>query len=155
MVGGNGSFYSQKYKNQQIEQNSMVLELRPNFGYFLVNNFAIGVSPQLIYINTKESESPASFGYGAGLYVRYYLLKSDKKINVLTQVGYTVSGSNNEDSTGTILDVKAGPVFFFNPKVALEITLNYNSNNLSSSTTVDMIRLGVGFQIHLEKTKKL
>lgn len=154
MVGGSGSFYSQKYEILQMVQNSVVLELRPNVGYFLVDNFALGISPQFTYVNSKESESSAAIGYGTGLYARYYLLKSTKKVNILTQVGYTIFGSNSE-STTTKIDLKAGPVFFFNPKVALEITLNYNKSHLSSTTTIELLSLGVGFQIHLDKIKKL
>ena len=151
MVGGNGSFYSAQLKNENTNtsSNSIGLELRPNLGYFVIDKFAVGITPLIAYNKPENGNSVTS--YGIGPYARYYLLKTENKINVLTQVGYAYSGSNNSNNKSTALDFKAGPVVYFNNSVAFEMTINYNINNLNSSTTYNILSIGLGFQIHLEK----
>jgi len=151
LVGGTGSFYSAQLKddNNNTNSNSIGLEIRPNLGYFVMDKFAIGITPLIAYNKPENGSSVTS--YGIGPYARYYLLKSDKRVNVLTHVGYSFSGSNNSSSKSTALDFKAGPVVYFNSSVAFEMTINYNINNLNSSTTYNILSLGLGLQIHLEK----
>lgn len=151
LVGGTGSFYSAQLKDDSnnTNSNSIGLEIRPNLGYFVMDKFAIGITPLIAYNKPENGSSVTS--YGIGPYARYYLLKSDKRVNVLTHVGYSFSGSNNSSSKSTALDFKAGPVVYFNSSVAFEMTINYNINNLNSSTTYNILSLGMGLQIHLEK----
>lgn len=148
MVGGSGSFYSTNLKDQNTDSKTIGLELRPNVGYFLADKFAMGVSPLFAY-GKPEGNSPVT-SYGVGLYTRYYLLNPEKTFNILTHVGYNYSKSSNSDSKGTSLDLRVGPAIYFNSSVALEMTLNYNSSK-QSSTTYNIISVGLGFQIHLEK----
>lgn len=148
MVGGSGSFYSANLKDQNSDSKSIGLELRPNVGYFLVDKFAVGISPLLAY--NKPEDGSSAINYGIGLYSRYYLLNTERRVNILTHIGYSYFKSSNSDSKSTALDLKAGPVIYFNSSVALEMTLNYNSNQ-QSSTTYNILSIGLGFQIHLEK----
>lgn len=148
MVGGSGSFYSANFKDQNFDSKSIGLELRPNIGYFLADKFAVGISPLLGYNKPEGSTSVTS--YGIGLYSRYYLLNTDRRVNILTHLGYSYFTSSNSMSKSTAVDLKAGPVVYFNSSVALEMTLNYNSNQ-QSSTTYNILSIGLGFQIHLEK----
>lgn len=151
LVGGTGNFYSAQLKDDSnnTNSNSIGLEFRPNLGYFVMDKFAVGITPLIAYNKPENGSSVTS--YGIGPYVRYYLLKSDKRVNVLTHVGYSFSGSNNSSNKSTSLDFKAGPVVYFNSSVAFEITINYNINNLNSSTTYNILSAGLGLQIHLEK----
>ena len=149
MTGGNASFYSIQLKDENTTTKSVGLELRPNIGYFIIDKLAIGITPLLAY-NKTENSSPVT-SYGVGPYVRYYLLKPENRINVLSHIGYSYYGNNNSNSKNTAIDLKAGPVIYFNSSVALEMTINYNINNLNSSTTYNILSIGLGFQIHLEK----
>ena len=150
MVGGTGSFYNYQLKENKINTNSGIgMELRPNLGYFIVDKFAIGISPLLAYSKPENGSSVTSFGVGP--YIRYYILNPEKRINILTHAGYAYSGSNNSNDNSTAFDFKAGPVIFFNSSVALEMTLNYNLNKLNSTTNYNIFSLGLGFQIHLER----
>ncbi len=149
MVGGTGSFYSAQLKDNNMTSSSIGLELRPNLGLFVIDKFALGITPLFAYNKTENNSSVIS--YGIGPYARYYFLKPENRINVLTHVGYSYYGNNSTNDTSSALDFKAGPVLFFNSSVALEMTLNYNLNNLDSSTKYNIFSLGLGFQIHLEK----
>ncbi len=148
MVGGSGSFYSANLKDQNTDSKTIGLELRPNVGYFLADKFTIGISPLFGY--GKPEKNSSVINYGIGLYTRYYLLDPEKTVNILTHVGYSYSRSNNSEYKSTSLDLRAGPAIYFNSSVALEMTLNYNSNK-QSSTTYNILSIGLGFQIHLEK----
>lgn len=149
MVGGTGSFYSSQFKDYTMTNNAIGLELRPNLGYFIIDKFALGVTPLFAYNKPENGNSVIS--YGVGPYARYYFLKTENTVNVLAHVGYSYSGSNNTSNHSTGMDFKAGPIVFFNNSVALEMTINYNLNNLNSSTKYNIFSLGFGFQIHLEK----
>ena len=149
MVGGSGSFYSTQLKDENLNSKGIGLELRPNFGYFIKDKLSIGITPLLAYNKPDNGSSVTS--YGVGPYVRYYLLNTEKRINILTHVGYAYYSSSNSNNKSTALDFKAGPVIYFNSSVALEMTLNYNVNKSSPSTTYNILSLGLGFQIHLEK----
>ncbi len=151
MVGGSGSFYSEDYKNEQFKYKNTVFGLRPNIGYFLINRLALGVSPVITFTKTDVSGTSPVTSYGAGIFTRYYILNPEKKINILTHVGYSLSKSSNSDGTSTILDLRGGPAFFINNSVALEMTLNYQASQLNSTTTVDVLSFALGLQIHLEK----
>jgi hypothetical protein len=57
----------------------------------------------------------------------------------------------------TTYGFKAGPAFFLNPHVALEITAGYQSMKTkgdNSNYTITDFMIGAGFQIHLEPSKK-
>lgn len=153
LVGGSGTFYSEDYKNEQFKYKNTVFGLRPNIGYFLINRLAIGLSPVVTFTKTDGSGNSAVTSYGAGIFTRYYILKPEKKINILTHVGYSLSKSSNSDGNSTILDLRGGPAFFINNSVALEMTLNYQASKLNSTTTVDVLSFAVGLQIHLKNNK--
>ena len=117
-------------------------------GYFINDKFAVGITPLFTYNKTENSNSKIT--YGIGPYARYYLLKTEKRVNVLTHIEYSYNGNDNTNDTSMGFDFKVGPVIFFNSSVALEMTLNYNTNN-QNSATYNIFSLGLGLQIHLEK----
>jgi hypothetical protein len=116
-----------------------------------------------------------SSAIGFSPFLRYYFLKPSKKINVFADGSYMLSfikttsrmyeyiqsGPNPPSLTESRSTSKnqahnftlaGGPVFFINPKVALELTIgysigSYSEGNQSSQTFV----MGAGFQIHLGK----
>jgi hypothetical protein len=149
MVGGTGNFYSYQLKDNNANTNGVGIELRPNLGYFILEKLAVGINPLFAYSKPESGYSVIS--YGIGPYIRYYLLKPEDRVNILTHIGYAFYGSNNSNEKSTALDFKAGPVIYFNSSVALEMTLNYNMNGLNSNTNYNILSIGFGFQIHLEK----
>jgi hypothetical protein len=157
MVGGSGRFVSNSIKTTIKADNTTqtlsgkVLILQPNIGYFLADKFAVGLSPTF-GVNFLADFTETY--YSVGGFSRYYLLKSDKLINVLTQIEYSYSPRLNGRSSSEDLGFKAGPVLYFNNSVALELTLNYNIVKYDddfATSKYNTIIVGIGFQIHLEK----
>lgn len=159
MVGGSGNFSSYENKNisngVEVSYKGIGLNFSPNIGYFFADRIVAGTTIGLGYTKPKDYDS--SFSYGIGPFVRYYFLKEDKKINILTEVNYSFgeskSASNKSHNNG--YGVKAGPAIFFNSSVALELTLEYFHSKLNpqngSGSTANNLQVGLGFQIHLEK----
>jgi hypothetical protein len=159
MVGGSGSYINYSIKSSAngntIDSNNSQLLISPTIGYFVANNFACGLSSNF-GISMPET-GRHSTTYGIGPFARYYFLKPEKMINILTQVGYYYGISNDESKTNNV-DFKAGPVVFFNKSVGLEFTINYSISKYSDSSynsTSRILNIGVGFQIHLEKNEKI
>lgn len=157
MVGGTGNFESNnietniKSSNSTSTQTDKGLLLQPNVGYFLFDKFAVGLSPNLSISYTNENKTTTRYAFGG--FARYYLLKPEKIINIVTQIEYLYSPAQSNGSVEN-LGFKAGPALFFNESVALELTLNYKITNFDSdfsSSKWKTFNIGIGFQIHLKK----
>ena len=155
IVGGTGNFssYETKYSNNgnEVTNKGIGINISPNIGYFFINNLAVGTSIGIGYTKPKDSES--SFGYGFGPFARYYFLKPEKTINILSQVGYYY-GTSSSDTRFNNFNFKVGPVIYFNSSVGLELTIDYSITNNSSQFSENKIKafnVGFGLQIHLEK----
>lgn len=161
MVGGSASFSHSKYESFgdfPSKSKSSGMELNANLGYFVIDNFAVGVSPYFGFSNPEGSNN-SSTAYGIGPFARYYFLPSDKMINVFSQAGYRYGigyAQGKKTGTNNNFDIKAGVVMLFNSSVGLEFTAGYNIYNNKSARGNSRVRgdnfiLGLGFQIHLEK----
>lgn len=157
MVGGSGRFDNTNFETENIstgeisESSSKGFVITPNIGYFIVDKFAVGLTPVFSY---GESENNSIANYGIGSFARYYLLSIDKRINILTQLGYNIIQNNRTNSSGNQFLAKVGPAIFFNSSVAFEATLDYGINKNKSdfsNTTYTSFSISLGFQIHLEK----
>lgn len=156
MMGGSGNFVTSSYKSttntgSSIEGKSSGVNLSPTFGYFVADKLVLGISPGFSYSKTDGGNDQTS--YGAGPFIRYYLLSTEKRLNILTHASYYY-GTGNTDTTANSFNFKAGPAIFLNSSVALEFTLNYDINQIkftSDKSTFRSFSVGVGFQIHLEK----
>lgn len=158
MVGGNGSFSSTSYETTNSDGSTnkgkvSQLAVFPNIGYFIVNNFACGLSGNF-YLSLPEN-GVNSTSFGGGPFVRYYFLKPEKKINILSQVSYYyASNSDSPKSYNRGYNFKAGPVFYINRIVGLELTMDYNNSKISNpynDTTRKDFTVSLGLQIHLKK----
>lgn len=149
MVGGTGYFSNTEVNDENGNElgETFAIGLFPNVGYFLLDNFGTGLIGQFNYGKTKNNDTSSS-SFGIGPFVRYYFLKSDKQINILADTSYVYHNSN---SNGGVYNFKAGPVFYFNSSVGLEVTLGYTSTKFSGEFQSNDFRIGIGFQIHLEK----
>lgn len=109
-------------------------------------------------------------------FARYYFLPSSRKINVFADISYAY-GSNKERSTveqeytspgnppaptssyttiknkSNSFSIAAGPAFFINPKVSVELTAGYSFTKYDGNTNQkgNTFLFGAGFQIHLTK----
>jgi hypothetical protein len=159
LVGGSGSIYNSKAKDESSVTEGSGFNISGNCGYFLIDKFAIGLMPSIGYAKTNGNNDIGK-GFGLSIFTRYYFLKAENRINLFSQLQYGYSSSYNgklNTATGNNFTVKAGPAIYFNSSVALEVTLNYENFKLNSkqgsesTTTFRNLNIGVGFQIHLEK----
>jgi hypothetical protein len=159
MVGGTGNFssYENKFQNNgtEVSNKGIGISISPNIGYFFKDKFAIGSIVSIGYTNPQDFESSTS--YSIGPFVRYYFLKVDNQINLFAEASYLFGESKlgNNKSASNGYGFKAGPVFYFNNSVGLEVTIDYNSTQLlpssSGKSVANNLQIGLGFQIHLEK----
>ncbi len=150
------------------------VQFTPDFGYFFVNNFAAGISLNLV--STHNSADPVSgLSYTGMLFtigplVRYYFYSAaNVKLFVHADAAWgneksSFSGGGSPQNSPaipiSIYEGKAGAAFFLNPIVALEFTAGYQSlmekyseGGYTSKTTVGSVNIGLGFQIYLGRAK--
>ncbi|MBS1933920.1 MAG: hypothetical protein JST96_07960 [Bacteroidetes bacterium] len=125
-------------------------------------------------IDSKYISKTHSYGFSP--FLRYYFLTATHKINILAELNYThsfdasgyssanyvytYSGSNPQYSENLNVDLKktqsnavgiqAGPAFFFNPKVSLDVMIGWQYSK-SDNLTTNSFTVGVGFQVYLKK----
>lgn len=157
LVGGNGYLSSQSQNLRGVNVKGSNLRLSPNVGYFIADKFAAGAR---INFEINKLRYPGvvdnSTRYGIGPFLRYYLLNSEKRVNILTEAFYQYSKttSDNSSSSDNTFRISAGPVIYFNSSVGLEFTLNYEYLKMpETDTDTKKFFLGIGFQIHLESNK--
>jgi len=158
MMGGTGNFNSYKYIYVVDTQRINHLTITPNIGYFFANKIAIGSYVSYGFDDYKGNNAIKYSHYAIGPFFRYYFLKPENKINFLAQVNYGYEeGKANNNRGGKYHNngygIKAGSAIFFNSSVALELTIDYNSTKINSTSDVHLFQVGLGFQIHLEKEK--
>lgn len=157
MVGGNALFASQSQNLGTINAKGINIKLSPNIGYFFIDKFAGGIKTNLSYNKVKYSGAESkTTQFAFGPFLRYYFLKVENRVNILTEGTYLFShsnGNNTASESQNAFTFSAGPVIYFNSSVGIEITLNYEHLN-GVGTSANTIYFGIGFQIHLEKDKK-
>ncbi|MBX2921954.1 MAG: porin family protein [Chitinophagaceae bacterium] len=167
LVGGSGSFSGR----DENSVKSTKLTVSPNAGYFFMDKLAGGLNLVFDHGRTKLSIDQKTSGtsYGISPFVRYYVLPASNKINLFAQASYgwgrgTMSSNYSEGKykvNTNYFSFSAGPAFFINRNVAIELTAGYTQTDLkskydgSTSTSKNKnFQAGVGFQIHLGKERK-
>ena len=158
LVGGSGYLSSQTQSQSGLNVKGFNLELSPGVGYFFVDKLVGGVKIGFTYSKIKYlGVAQNSTNIRVGPFLRYYLLNSEKRINIFSEASYQyshISGNSFNSYNENTLRFSAGPVIYFNSSVGLEISLNYEYyNSPKTETDVNKVFLGIGFQIHLESNK--
>jgi len=169
LIGGSGSLFTNKLttpgQSTYTAKGGGII-LSPNVGYFPVNNLAGGLRTYFGYSHIKggydngyASYKQNSWQTQVGLFVRYYFLPAQYKVNLLADASYFIGWTHSDDSSlGNSkdhlhgYDLSAGPVWFLNPATALELTLTYSNKQLPSHN--EGVYLNVGLQVHLGKGKR-
>jgi hypothetical protein len=125
--------------------NGSGVSLSPQFGYFIVDNFALG---GLIGLSTGEGYT----SYALGPFARYYFETGKDKLKPFGQLFLGLGGDSNNyystSSTGLTGNVAAGLAIFLNEHVALEpnFRVDFDSRTYVQSGTVS---LNLGLQVYL------
>lgn len=158
MLGGNIHYSSTKYNSTNFgdPHTSYNWQVKPNIGYFFVDKLAAGLRANISKVGDRD-RGQSYTDFNVGPYVRYYLLKADKLVNILTEAGYAFGfekGSMPGTTSKNAFSFSAGPVMYFNNVVGLEMLLSYSTYKFSKfAGSNNSIMLGVGLQVHLEREK--
>lgn len=157
-LNGSLSYSSQSYDG--ADDSRKILMLNPQAGYFVAENFSLGLS--LSYINYSLG-SASSTEWGIGPSLRYYFPAEKVKPFVSLGYGYTKSShsSNDDEWVGTQFIITAGLDYFIVKNVALETTMSYSFNNerlpdsyksyyksLDQKSTTFLIGVGLNYFIY-------
>jgi hypothetical protein len=152
--GGKGklSFSSQEYLDEKYKETHIML--RPSFGYFLMDGWAVGINLDMESTKIKlgSDEIGNSNDLGAGLWTHYYFLPAIKKINFFGEAGFNMGGykEDDDDRIGyNCYNFGLSMACFLNKHVALEIGVEYSSKKYEDEDSrVNRVGLCAGFQIH-------
>lgn len=141
--------------------------LSPKVGYFVVDNFLVGVSTNLGFTKSPEGaggQSVKTTVYGIQAFSRYYLFPGEVGVDNLLKRGRFfveanggVSGSNVKDGNSTNgLAIGFGPgySYFITDNVALETILKYNGlAGGGDPNYVSSLGFNIGIQIFLPSSQ--
>ncbi len=158
MIGGGISYASSNYnsENYGASHTSYNFQVKPNIGYFIIDNLAAGVKVGVGKIGDKGLRtSYTDFNFGP--FCRYYFLNSEKNVNVIAEGGYQYGfekGTTPLKISKNTFTLSAGPVVYFNTVVGLEFLISYSTYKFSGiKGSNNTIMFGLGLQIHLEREK--
>lgn len=164
---------SQPYIVSNSKYKETSISLAPGYGYFLTNNFCVGLnlnaalsSGKSTYENNPEQKSDTQT-LGAGPFLRYYIPLDSKlyaygagAVNFLrtrikgeyynTATGLISEGTQKIRST--TYDLGLGLAYFLNPNTAIEGGMLFMHNNQrSNGEKTNTLALNIGFRIFLHK----
>jgi hypothetical protein len=156
LVGGSISYASTNYNSVNFgpSHTSYDLRISPNVGFFFADKAAGGIIAGISKVGDRDrGQSYTDFNIGP--YFRYYLLSSEKEINVVTETAYLYGfekGTTPDKAPKNTFNFSAGPVFYFNSAVGLEMLVSYSIYKYSAfDGSNNTIRFGIGLQVHLDK----
>jgi hypothetical protein len=155
MVGGSGSFISQKQYSTIDDFSSKTYFYNLNMGmsYFFLNKLATGVKLGYEGFTPKYEGGSISSNYNFGPYARYYFLNPEKNHNLFIESSYLIGAFTYSDfkNESRAFNVSAGPTIYFNSSVGLELFIQYSDFKYSEGNgATRKIQTGIGFQIYLE-----
>ncbi len=156
MLGGTISYASTNYNsiNYGGPHTTYNLQVSPTPGYFFVDKIAGGIKAGISKIGDVDLNTSYT-DFNMGPYFRYYLLASEKQVNVVTEAAYLYGfekGSTPDKTSKNTFSFSAGPVIYFNNVVGLEMLVSYSTYKFSKiDGNNNTIRFGIGVQVHLEK----
>lgn len=128
MLGGGFNFSSSTEETASDDLKSSSFSLVPSVGYFVSDNFAIGID--LGFNSSKYTNDDKETSFQFSPYARFYKFLAEEKFAIYGQGGvYFESGkydpeTGNETKTGAFgIYVAPGFAYFFNEKWALDLQL--------------------------------
>jgi hypothetical protein len=172
LIGGsaNGAIHLNTYKYYSYG-------IAPQVGYFLFNNFAVGLTPYFSFSHYSDSKSSA---IGIGPFLRYYIGKSKVRffIEAVSQYSFqsilykniqnipVPNGNFKIKYKNWNENISAGAVYFITKNIGLEAkvqfsyarTKSYSNSAIfasaSNPTPNSNLYIRVGFQIYLPAKEK-
>lgn len=131
-----------------LSEGDLIFDVNPNYGYFLGNNFALGIN--LRHYQEIDFGSDDDFIHSLGFFLRGYAGKS-KKVKVFGQIGGSVSLYNFDIEFPTFgYSSRVGWVSFLNHSIAME----YAFIGEIIGDNDPFLGFVIGFQVHFNKSSK-
>lgn len=151
---GNAGAYVQPYVNSGIG-----LSLNPSVGYFVRDNFALGGTVNLGYVESINNGH--AFSYGVQPFVRSYFSKTKRKTSWFFDAQVGISGTRYRGGDGNISSgyvVTAAPglgfAYFINPYVSFESVLKAQAYSFEFDDDILLYpSVNFGFQVYLPGKK--
>lgn len=156
LLGGNGSLSIKKYKSSGFDSHK-IININPNFGYFIKDNLVIGIKTPL-YLEGFNSDI-FSFKFGINAFSRYYFAKTEKT-SFFSSANYGLSNYQHEGSYSSYLNeysagIGLGFTYFLTKSIGFETELKYDYSKIfNNSVGEDNFGVNFGFQIYFNKQKK-
>lgn len=167
----NGQFGSNRGGQYYTVPNGLVksfsLNLNPNVGYFVKDNWEVGAgvlfgTTRSRYTNVipENMEKSNSNSFGLQAYSKYYFGKGSVKPYVTLEAGHTWQSGKTTFVNGNTWSYNfdnwnagggAGVAWFITPKVGLFSQLTYNRNLEQIKYSTGTLNLNFGVQINLGK----
>lgn len=93
LVGGNGSYSSNKAFSNVGTLTERVIQLSPKGGYFIINKLAAGIKASVYFerFTNLAMNYSAQHTFSFGPFIRYYFLPSEQKVNLFAEGAYMYS----------------------------------------------------------------
>lgn len=137
MIGGSVGFNSNTQETAGDDLKSSTFSISPSAGYFLSDNFALGL--EFGFSSTKFSNDDKLTSLNVGPFARYYKFIVEEKFAFYGEAGfsfgsgkYDPDGGNEAKSSSFGLNISPGFAYFFSNKWALDFQLqgiSYSSND--------------------------
>ena len=152
MLSGNASFSTQTNSSAvslQFKQTDILIST--GVGYFVIDKFAVGVRPSFSYGSNTVGNSSTVFGIGP--FLRYYFLKNESIVNIISDLNYTYGAISGGQKTNTY-SLYTGPVVYFNTSAGMEFLAGYSTTKIVGfDGRNNKFQFAIGFQFHLAKEK--
>lgn len=169
----NGQFGSNSGAHYFTVPNGLVksfsIQLNPNVGYFIKNNWEVGAGVLLGMTRSKyenvlpeNTEVDRSTRFGLQAYSKYYFGQAPLKPYITLEAGHTwqsgktgyVNGNTFSYNSGNWnAGAGAGLIWFLSPKVGLFSQLTYNRNLEQIKYSTGTVNLNFGVRVNLGKKK--
>lgn len=137
---GNLGFNSTNDKN--TEEKTSEFSFNPKAGYFLNENFAVGLELSYNSLNAKVAGTDTQdvSAFGAGVFGRYYFLDLGKRFKTFTEFGVAYATAKNDlaDVKANTIGVSAGLGINYFVKENIAITFGLSDILSYTSTKLDV-----------------
>lgn len=171
LIGGNGNI---KINKQRYDADGIVgfdtklfsINIKPSLGYFVDDKFVLGLRPNFNWVRFKTFGPPGGPSgvfsnekrFSIGPFVRYYLLPSENRTNLIVESSYQrgLYSFSPRKGTSNAFSAALGAVLFLNTSVGLELLCGYAISNETIKpngpyTKNKGLDVNIGFQFYLEK----
>jgi hypothetical protein len=175
-ISGSISATHSKSESPSTEMKSSAISVHPSYGYFFINNLLVGAELQfsnssstynMLNDNTYDLESKTTTT-GVGPFARYYIPINEKFYafggvsytrNWTTSESWLIDAPRNKTEDKYVyysLGVAAGISYFITPNIALDLSIQHNSDRDTDRdsdiyTRSNSLAFGAGFAIFLRK----